>query len=58
MHTNYTKSQAVESLSLLNERRREKAGEQGDRRHILGLLSSFTREEEEVRGGHKWAREV
>ena len=40
----YTKSENVEALSIFNQNIKEKAGEKPNRKHLLGLLSSFTRE--------------
>lgn len=50
MH-HYTKSNNVEALSIYNQqfRNKQQQEQQGTRKHLLGLLSSFTREEEEVR---------
>lgn len=50
MH-HYTKSSNVEALSIYNQQFRSKKQQEqeGTRKHLLGLLSSFTREEEEVR---------
>lgn len=43
---NYTKSSHVEALSIHHQQSQQKRGD--SRKHILALLSSFTREEAEV----------
>lgn len=48
----YTKSSNVEALSIYNQLHQNKFAredQKNNRKHLLGLLSSFTREEEEVR---------
>jgi hypothetical protein len=47
MH-HYTKSDNVQTLSIYNQNAREQQHPH-ERKHLLALLSSFTREEEEVR---------
>lgn len=49
MH-HYTKSSNVEALSIYNQQYQSKLNRtDNSRKHLLGLLSSFTREEQEVR---------
>jgi len=48
MNHSYTKSQNVEALSIYNQQYRHKkngspTAEESSRKHLLGLLSSFTR---------------
>lgn len=45
----YTKSDHVGALSIYHQQSLEKKGEKLNRKHILALLSSFTREEAEVK---------
>lgn len=49
MNHHYTKSSNVEALSIYNQQYQSKLNKDSSRKHLLGLLSSFTREEQEVR---------
>ena len=48
-HRNYTQVSHVEALSIYNHQSHLKKGEKPPRKHLLGLLSSFTKEDADVR---------
>ena len=51
-HRAYTRSSNVEALSINSHKQREKnqKGDATSRKHLLGLLASFTREDADVKG--------